>query len=1469
MCKTMLLPLLCVVLCCITPSQQQTAGFALDPADYNTTVGGFAYFQLILASGVQGDGGWFRNGAPVNSISGKIFITISGDVRQIVIQNVQASEAGTYTFRVGVYEVSATLTINGVAPLSIQAGLQDVNVASGATATFQTTLSQANINNGRWVRNGQQLTNSNKYQITVTGQTQRLVITGVTSSDAGQYSYQVGSLTTSGTLTVQSALSIITGLPDLNVASGATVTFETTLSQANINSGRWIRNGQQLTNSNKYQISVIGQTQRLVITGVTSSDAGQYAYQVGSLTTSGTLTVQTALTIISGLPNLNVASGATVTFETTLSQANINSGRWIRNGQQLTNSNKYQISVIGQTQRLVITGATSSDAGQYAYQVGSLTTSGTLTVQSALSIITGLPDLNVASGATVTFETTLSQANINSGRWIRNGQQLTNSNKYQISVIGQTQRLVITGVTTSDAGQYAYQVGSLTTSGTLTVQSALSIITGLPNLNVASGATVTFETSLSQANVNSGRWIRNGQQLTNSNKYQISVIGQTQRLVITGVTSSDAGQYAYQVGSLTTSGTLTVQSALTIISGLPDLNVASGATVTFETTLSQANVNTGRWIRNGQQLTNSNKYQISVIGQTQRLVITGVTSSDAGQYAYQVGSLTTSGTLTVQALSILSSPLILNLQVGQDATLYVQLSQNGVSPGTWYLNNVVLPITGTRSAFVSSEFHVLVITNVQLSDAGLYQYRVAGLTGEATVNIQGAALSIITGLSDLNVASGATVTFETTLSQTNINSGRWIRNGQQLTNSNKYQISVIGQTQRLVITGVTSSDAGQYAYQVGSLTTSATLTVQSAALSILSGLTNLNVASGATATFETTLSQANVNNGRWIRNGQQLTNSNKYQITVTGQTQRLSIIGATSADAGQYSYQVGSLTTTGTLTVQTAALSILSGLTNLNVASGATATFETTLSQANVNNGRWIRNGQQLTNSNKYQITVTGQTQRLSITGATPADAGQYSYQVGSLTTSGTLTVQTALSITSGLPVRNTASGATAIFEVTLSQANVNNGRWIRNGQQLTNSNKYQISVIGQTQRLVITGVTSSDAGQYVYQVGSLTTTGTLTVQTVTTDLCRNAQNRNGIGYRRHPMDCDKYIQCYYNPNGNVIGVYRTCSSGYYWDQANLKCDEDWKVTCPLERCTGKCKPHYRMDGGCRSYWECSRGTSVAKCCNEGFMYVEDEGCKPNFFCRDTCPSSCGEIDVCNKVPVWGNNIATFNMTFPSIGEITSSCVARSYFDVTDCGCSALDQGCGPRYELDFNNQGSLNFALSTYLSYSNVTVANGIASFNENSTFFANVSISNRNTTHPNIVRFLYRESITSSGRRVLVSGSNCKGKNSLVIAIDNDYITFEVMSWYGRTVKLPVSTAGMSRFSWKRVTLIYSGYDMVVSIASGQITYTARLYASDSNIIECGMRFGSDGSSASGTKFVGELDEISLYSCNPGNLL
>ncbi|XP_048242664.1 obscurin-like isoform X1 [Haliotis rufescens] len=1265
----MLLPLVCVVLCCVTPSQQQTQGFQLDPADYSSNTGGFAFFQLIVAAGVTGDGTWYRNNVALSQDSIKIFITTSGDVRQIVIQSIVAADAGTYTFRVNNFEVSAVLTVDGntgVTP-AIQTGLQSFNVAPGTTVTFETTLSQANVNSGTWRRNGAGLTSSAKYQITVVGQTQRLVITNVQSSDAGQYTYQVGSLTTTGTLTVQTALSILNGLQSFNVAPGTTVTFETTLSQANVNSGTWRRNGAGLTSSAKYQITVVGQTQRLVITNVQSSDVGQYTYQVGSLTTTGTLTVQTALSILNGLQSFNVAPGTTVTFETSLSQANVNSGTWRRNGAVLTSSAKYQITVVGQTQRLVITNAQSSDVGQYTYQVGSLTTTGTLTVQTALSILNGLQSFNVAPGTTVTFETSLSQANVNSGTWRRNGAVLTSSAKYQITVVGQTQRLVITNAQSSDVGQYTYQVGSLTTTGTLTVQTALSILNGLQSFNVAPGTTVTFETSLSQANVNSGTWRRNGAVLTSSAKYQITVVGQTQRLVITNAQSSDVGQYTYQVGSLTTTGTLTVQTALSILNGLQSFNVAPGTTVTFETSLSQANVNSGTWRRNGAVLTSSAKYQITVVGQTQRLVITNAQSSDVGQYTYQVGSLTTTGTLTVQT-----------------------------------------------------------------------------------------ALSILNGLQSFNVAPGTTVTFETSLSQANVNSGTWRRNGAVLTSSAKYQITVVGQTQRLVITNAQSSDVGQYTYQVGSLTTTGTLTVQTA-LSILNGLQSFNVATGTTVTFDTSLSQANVNSGTWRRNGVVLTSSAKYQITVVGQTQRLVITNAQSSDVGQYTYQVGSLTTTGTLTVQTA-----------------------------------------------------------------PVNGGYSEWTQWN-----------------GSPCSVTCGTGPSVPRTRTRECN--NPVPINGGQQCTGENS-------EIQFQPCTFALCVDPANH---------------------LCRNAQNRNGIGYRRHPMDCDKYVQCYYNPNGNIIGVYRTCPTGYYWDQTNLKCDENWKVTCPLERCTGKCKPHYKMDGGCRSYWECSRGSSVAKCCNQGFMYVQDEGCRPNFFCRDTCPSSCGDSDVCAKVPNWDNDIATYNVTVGFLGVMATSCRFSSYFDVSDCGCSFLDSGCSPQYDLTFNDQGVLNFARAAYLSYSNVTVANGIATFNDNSMFFANISISNINTTHQNVVRFRYRESSSSGDRRVLVSGSNCGNKNSLVIAIDNEYLTFEVMSRYGNTVKLPISTAGMSRYSWKRVTMIYSGYDIVASIESENIKYTARVYASDSNIIECGLRFGYDGSGTSGAKFVGELDEIAVYSCNPGNIL
>ena len=64
--------------------------------------------------------------------------------------------------------------------------------------------------------------------------------------------------------------------------------------------------------------------------------------------------------------------------------------------------------------------------------------------------------------------------------------------------------------------------------------------------------------------------------------------------------------------------------------------------------------------------------------------------------------------------------------------------------------------------------------------------------------------------------------------------------------------------------------------------------------------------------------------------------------------------------------------------------------------------------------------------------------------------------------------------------------------------------------------------------------------------------------------LCSNVTMVKGVGYRLHPRDCDKYIQCYYNPNGQTIGVIRDCPFGHYWNQDILRCDLACNVDCPL-----------------------------------------------------------------------------------------------------------------------------------------------------------------------------------------------------------------------------------------------------------------------------------------------------------------
>lgn len=94
----------------------------------------------------------------------------------------------------------------------------------------------------------------------------------------------------------------------------------------------------------------------------------------------------------------------------------------------------------------------------------------------------------------------------------------------------------------------------------------------------------------------------------------------------------------------------TADPTVRIVSGItisPGSSVPIGTSVFMKTTLSEANISTGKWTKNGVELSSGANIQMFPSGNEQTLIIVRTTSASAGTYTYTIGSETTSATLVV------------------------------------------------------------------------------------------------------------------------------------------------------------------------------------------------------------------------------------------------------------------------------------------------------------------------------------------------------------------------------------------------------------------------------------------------------------------------------------------------------------------------------------------------------------------------------------------------------------------------------------------------------------------------------------------------------------------------------------------------------------------------------------------------------------------------------------------------------
>ncbi|XP_071100024.1 SCO-spondin-like isoform X1 [Haliotis cracherodii] len=250
-------------------------------SNITSSIGQNAIFETQVTPTEAADGFWLKDGVRVDTFNSKYTITKTATGRRLVVNNVQSSDQGEYTFNLNGVTTRGFLSVRA----AITNNMRDVTVLSGTSAQLATFVDPPGVTNGVWRRGGVDLTGDNSYTKNTIGALQSLTIPNVQTSQAGQYSYSVDGATTQATLTVLGRMDNFTrSVGDsqsflVNVSPGATA-------------GAWFRNGVPLTSGAKYTITQnTGTLRRMTVQNIQTSDSGEYVYVVNGVESKGYLTV--------------------------------------------------------------------------------------------------------------------------------------------------------------------------------------------------------------------------------------------------------------------------------------------------------------------------------------------------------------------------------------------------------------------------------------------------------------------------------------------------------------------------------------------------------------------------------------------------------------------------------------------------------------------------------------------------------------------------------------------------------------------------------------------------------------------------------------------------------------------------------------------------------------------------------------------------------------------------------------------------------------------------------------------------------------------------------------------------------------------------------------------------------------------------------------------------------------------------
>ncbi|XP_077997811.1 obscurin-like [Glandiceps talaboti] len=682
---------------------------------------------------------WFKDGVELDiKDTEKYEVKSQNGKAVLLIKDVSKDDEATYTCELDDEESSTQLLIPR-APRAVSPTTTE-EAETLKQVCLESELPVDDVNDVKWFKDGKEIDvdDLDEFEVKVQDGKAILVVKDVEPDDVGDHDFTciVGTKESTTTLLVEEAEE--KQKPERK--GKKMLTLNTDIPVSDVKDSTWLKDHIELdvTDTDKYNATIKDGKAALVIRDVDKDDQAEYTCQVGEMEASTELKITKEPEEILQKHKPEIRSEKIIMLNTDIPASDVEDTTWFKDGIELdlTDTDKYDVTVKDGKASLVIKDVDKDDQAKYTCQVGSVEASTKLRLPEEPEEILLIQKPERRGKKTVSLTTDIPITDVKDTTWFKDGIELdvTDTDKYDVTVKDGKASLIIKDVDKDDQAQYTCQVGSVEASSELILPEEPGETLPRQRPRRRSKKTVTLSTDIPVSDVKDTTWFKNGIELdlTDTDKYDVTVKDGKASLIIKDVDKDDQAKYTCQVGSVEAGTELKLPEEPEEILLRQRPERRGKKTVTLSTDISVSDVKDTIWFKDGIELdlTDIDKYDVTVKDGKASLVIKDVDKDDQAKYTCQVGSVEASTELKLPEEELIEQTVVSSVQqelyTKQTVSIESSVPVKKVEDTKWFRNGVEIDISKSDKyeTVLEDGKATLLITDFTHDDEAVYTCKI-------------------------------------------------------------------------------------------------------------------------------------------------------------------------------------------------------------------------------------------------------------------------------------------------------------------------------------------------------------------------------------------------------------------------------------------------------------------------------------------------------------------------------------------------------------------------------------------------------------------------------------------------------------------------------------------------------------------------------------------------------------------------